>query len=232
MTETDPPAAASTFPVRPDSDVRPRTVHARRRGRLTVAQARGLEYFDDFNVADGANLTASFGRSAPVALEIGFGMGQALVDFASTRPDWNCIGVDVYRPGIGSLIHQCRSLGLTNVRIAEQEALTFVESLNDASLSLVMVFFPDPWPKKRHHKRRLINDEFTACISRKLIDDGELLIATDWAPYAEDIGVVLDRCPALRGAQSQRPDLRPVTRFEARGERLGHEVFDFAYRRG
>lgn len=236
----------------------PRT-YLRRRGRPTRAQARALTKlsthyrlephggrFDPFVV---------FGRSAPLGLEIGFGMGQALVEWAMERPDWNLLGIDVYQPGIGSLMLALERDGLTNVRVLEAEAERAVEAhLAPASLDEVRIFFPDPWPKKRHHKRRLLKPAFAALLGQRLRPGGVLWIATDWAEYAQSIVEILEAEPALvrerapriesggedlvddaaAGAAAQPEtggSARPPTRFESRGRRLGHAVWDLRYRR-
>ena len=204
-------------------------LHTRRRGRMTKGQARAIsERGDHFR------LTRFAECSAPIMLEVGFGMGQALVAFAASHPDWTCVGVDVYQPGIGSLILQCDDRALDNVRFVEDDVRRFVPGLPGESVRLIAVYFPDPWPKSRHHKRRLIQAPFVADAARVLEPGGRLLLATDWAPYADEMLAVLDAEGALvndfgRGRFASRPPERQDTRFETRGRLLGHEVWDLAY---
>jgi tRNA (guanine-N7-)-methyltransferase len=222
-------------------DLKQGRVYIRRQGRMTRAQSRALQtLFERFQVPVSAQVedwAARFGRNAPLVLEIGFGMGQALLATAQRHPDWNCIGVEVYRPGIGALLNAVADAQLTNVRIVEGDARDVLANmLTEGTLRRVMVFFPDPWPKSKHHKRRLINPEFAALVASRLAPDGELQIATDWEHYAESMRVVLDAEPGLEnlagdGLFARRNEERPTTRFEARGVRLGHQVWDLAYRR-
>jgi tRNA (guanine-N7-)-methyltransferase len=216
-------------------------VYIRRQGRMTHAQSRALQtLFDRFQVPVGAHAedwAARFGRKAPLVLEIGFGMGHALFATAQQHPEWNCIGVEVYRPGIGALLNAVADAGLANVRIIEGDAREVLANMTtEGTLRRVMVFFPDPWPKSKHHKRRLINPEFAALVANRLAPDGELQVATDWEHYAHSMRGVLDAEPGLEnlageGRFAPRNEERPTTRFEARGVRLGHQVWDLAYRR-
>ncbi|NBC22491.1 MAG: tRNA (guanosine(46)-N7)-methyltransferase TrmB [Gammaproteobacteria bacterium] len=183
---------------------------------------------------------AVFGRDAPLGLEIGFGMGHALLDWAVTAPDWNLLGVEVYQPGIGSALLGIERHGLANLRLVEAAAEDLLaHGLPSGSLAEVRIFFPDPWPKKRHHKRRLVQPSLAALVADRLEPGGLLWAATDWAEYAEWIVEVLDAEPQLERERAPRvddPDSldeagRPRTRFEARGLRLGHRVWDLRYRR-
>lgn len=206
---------------------------------MTKAQAAALrDHFARYQTTPDQRFdrAAAFARSAPLALEIGFGMGQGLLEFASRHPDFDCIGAEVYRPGIGSLVAALDREGLTNVRIFEGDARALVDSLAAASIARIMVYFPDPWPKKRHHKRRLIEPQFAQSLATILAADGRLLLATDWEDYAQEMLAVLDAQPMLEnvagaGAFSPRPDDRPLTRFESRGLALGHGVWDLIYRK-
>ena len=204
-------------------------VYVRRRGRLTSGQARALaEHGDRYRLADPLDCRP------PVLLEVGFGMGHALAEFAATHPEWTCIGVDVYQPGLGSLILQCEARSLDNVRFVEDDIRGVLSSWPAESVRLVAVYFPDPWPKARHHKRRLVQPPFAVELARVLEPGGRLLLATDWASYAEQMLEVLDAELALvnvagRGNFAPRPPERPVTRFESRGRALGHDVWDLAY---
>jgi tRNA (guanine-N7-)-methyltransferase len=216
-------------------------VYIRRKGRMTRAQARALAtLFDRYQLpmsASPVDWTAVFGRIAPLLLEIGFGMGHALIDAAQRHPDWNCVGVEVYRPGIGALLNAISAAQLTNIRIIEGDAREVLAGMiGPAQLHRLIVFFPDPWPKSKHHKRRLVNDEFATLAASRLAEDGRLLVATDWAHYAAAMLAVLDAEPGLdnvcgTGQFAPRAIERPMTRFEARGAGLGHAVWDLAYRR-
>ena len=205
-----------------------RRVYVRRRSRTTVAQARALEHLDQYLLAPNS-IEEAFGRSGPVLVEVGFGNGNALAEFASLNPDWNCIGVEVFRPGIGALINQCERQEIKNVRIVDGEGLTYLESIQDNSVDRIWVLFPDPWPKTRHHKRRLVTREFAVVAAQKLKDNGKLSIATDWAPYSENIEEVLGGVDSLNGGIVQRSSDRITTKYEARGIRLGHAVTEFEY---
>lgn len=206
---------------------------------MTAAQARALEVLSGrycLSPGQTADPAAAFGRMAPLAVEVGFGMGQALVAMARARPDWNCLGIDVYRPGIGALLNACADAELDNVRVAEGDARDLVRDLPEASVDLVCVFFPDPWPKKRHHKRRLVTAEFAALLGSRLSPGGVLQLATDWQPYAEAMLEILKAAPELSNRHpgpgfAPRCSARPVTRFEARGRALGLRVWDLEFER-
>ena len=181
------------------------------------------------------DLNAIFGREAKTVVEIGFGMGSSLLTTAKQQPEINFIGIEVHRAGIGSLVADLRDEGLSNVRIVPADAVSvFKKQLADNSLAGVQIFFPDPWHKKRHNKRRLIQPEFIQLIVRRLATGGILHCATDWQDYAEHIQAVLTAEPALTNTQadggySPRPETRPLTKFEQRGQRLGHGVRDLIY---
>lgn len=208
---------------------------------MTRAQARALAtLLDRYRVPISATVvdwTAQFGRDAPLLLEIGFGMGHALIDAAQRHPEWNCVGVEVYRPGIGALLNGLAAAQLTNVRIVEGDAREVLTSMIEPdALHRLLVFFPDPWPKSKHHKRRLVNADFAALAASRLAPDGQLLAATDWEQYAHAMLAVLDAERALEnlagaGRFAARSEERPITRFEARGTALGHPVWDLAYRK-
>ncbi len=235
MTEhsvTDQPGAAGA-PRQPRA-------YIRRRGRLTVGQARALDELAHYRLSAGSgrfDLVQCFGRQAPVGLEIGFGMGHALLDWAQARPDWNLLGVEIYQPGVGALLLGLERLGLANVRVIEAAAETVLaDQLGTESLDEVRIFFPDPWPKKRHHKRRLIQPAFAALVAARLRPGGRLWLATDWQPYAEWMQMVLDAEPLLEPdpepeSTDESAASRVETRFEARGLRLGHAIRDLRYRR-
>lgn len=176
-------------------------------------------------------IAETFGRQAPLALEIGFGNGNALVAMAQTHPRWNCIGVDVYRPGFGALLLACEREEIANVRIVDTDAATFLDLLPPASVHCVNVFFPDPWPKKRHRKRRLVDAAFAAAVANCLEPQGLLSLATDWPDYAEQMLHVLNAEPALHGGIGARASIRPVTPFEAKALAEGRNIMDMSYRR-
>lgn len=178
-----------------------------------------------------------FGREAPLNLEIGFGMGQSLAEMAANAPEQDFIGIEVHRPGVGSLLKLIAEQGLTNVRIYCTDANEVIDlCLPEAVLDRVMLFFPDPWHKKRHHKRRIVQRDFVQRIRHKLRVGGIFHLATDWQNYAEHMLEVMEDAEGMvnhvgTGAYAPRPEDRPVTKFEKRGERLGHGVWDLLYRR-
>lgn len=208
-----------------------------RQGRMTHAQNRALdELLPKYTLPEGTlDLTALFGRDARRSLEIGFGNGDTLAELARRHPDEDFLGVEVHRPGVGRLLNALQAGGLTNVRVACDDAVKLCsECLPDASLDAVLIYFPDPWPKKRHHKRRLLQPEFAALLARRLKPGGRLHFATDWEDYAAQALAVLAACPGLENTATgyaPRPAERPATRFEQRGLKLGHAVFDLVFRR-
>jgi tRNA (guanine-N7-)-methyltransferase len=211
----------------------------RRAGRTTAAQARALaEFWPLYGVekpADRLDLNAVFGRQAPRHCEIGFGDGAALSAAAALHPELDFLGIEVHEPGIGRLLLAVEDKGLTNVRIVRHDAVEVLDRwLPDACLDRVNIFFPDPWPKKRHHKRRLVQAPFLATLYRVMRPGAVLHMATDWEPYAEQMLDVTDAFPGFGnmagdGRYSARPEERPQTRFERRGLRLGHGVRDLLY---
>lgn len=213
--------------------------YLRRRGRMTRGQARALDRVGARLVVDPAtrDWPSVFGRKAPLGVEIGFGMGHALLDWADCRPDWNLVGIEVYQPGIGALLLGLDSQELTNVRVLECDARHALSAcFEPASIDEVRIFFPDPWPKKRHHKRRLVQPDFVRLVASRLRPGARLSLATDWQDYAESMLTVLDEEPRLlnaagSGSFADRPSARPLTRFEQRGRRLGHQVWDLVYER-
>lgn len=211
--------------------------YLRRRGRLTTAQARALEEMSARylvalpDTAIGAGFwRETFDRDGPLAVETCFGNGAAVVALAQSRSKWNCLGVDVYRPGFGALMLACERAGVGNVRIADTEVLSLLRRLEPGTAHRVSAYFPDPWPKKRHRKRRLVNGEFARGVSACLEVGGTLHLATDWEDYATQMIDVLDAEPRLEGGVAARPE-RPVTPFEAKGLAGGRRVVDLAYRR-
>ena len=212
-----------------------------RAGRITAAQQRALEelwpkYGLEF--APGTlDLTALFGRNAARTLEIGFGNGDNLQRLAVAQRGRDFLGVEVHRAGVGRLLLALENGALTNVRLLCHDAVEVLDrQLPPASLEEVLILFPDPWPKKRHHKRRLLQADFVELAATRLAPGGRLRIATDWQPYAEEMLATLNAAAtlqnlALAGGYVERPAEREPTRFERRGERLGHRVWDLAFRR-
>lgn len=213
----------------------------RREGRMTDGQKTALErLWPRYGLEISAqtyDLAKIFGRRAPVILEIGFGNGEHLLSRAQHEPQHDFIGVEVHRPGVGRVLHHAEKAGLNNLRAASHDAVELLQqSIADGALHEIVIYFPDPWHKTRHHKRRLIQPEFAALLARKVVRGGRLLLATDWAHYAEQMLEVLNAAAEFENAAADgrfvpRHVTRPKTRFEARGERLGHEVFDLEYRR-
>ncbi|MEU6078516.1 tRNA (guanosine(46)-N7)-methyltransferase TrmB [Micromonospora sp. NPDC047074] len=180
------------------------------------------------------DLTDLFGRGAPVVLEIGSGMGDTTAEMAAADPDRDYLAVEVHTPGIANLLDLVDRHGLRNVRVAQGDALDLVAGLPAGALDAVHVFFPDPWPKSRHHKRRIIQPAHVALLRSRLAAGGTLHCATDWAEYAESMRETLDADPELVNAHdgfAPRPAHRPVTKFERRALRAGRPIFDLLYRR-
>ena len=229
----------------PDDVVHPQKVRTfvMRGGRTGTGQARAIETLGPRFIvpyrAQPAAWPEIFGddwHGQPVVLEIGFGMGDATAQIAATLSDTAFIGCEVHEPGVGALLKQIGERQLHNVRILQHDAVEVLEHMIPAgSLSGVHIFFPDPWHKKRHHKRRLIQPPLVALLSSRLRAGGYLHCATDWAPYAEQMLQVLSAEPSLRNRSTladgyaERPDYRPVTKFERRGLRLGHGVWDLVF---
>lgn len=204
------------------------------RGRLTNAQRRGLQdALPAFMLAGGDNSTKGwFGREASLGVEIGFGMGDALCSWAKEVPDWNLLGIDIYSPGIGALANRLSTEGITNVRVAQGRAEEFVaDRLLSASVNEFRIFFPDPWPKKRHHKRRLIQPLFVAAMIDRLKVGGRIWFVTDWTPYAEWAAEVFIKAADLElsAGAGREESVRPETKFERRGLRLGHSITELVY---
>ena len=212
-----------------------------RAGRMTGGQQRGLdEGWPKFGLllADGLrDFDQVFGRQAPRTLEIGFGMGQSLLEMAKAAPEQDFIGIEVHRPGVGSLLNSLLTENVTNVRVYSCDALEVLKNcVADASLDRLMLFFPDPWHKSRHHKRRIVQPEFAQLVRSKLKVGGVFHLATDWEQYTEHMLEVLNVAPGFINLSEDqtsvpRPEERPVTKFERRGERLGHGVWDLKFER-
>ena len=220
---------------------RPIRSYVLRTGRMTLGQQRafdsgwerwGLEH--DGGVVDP---DALFSQTGPLVLEIGFGMGQSLASMAAAAPTSNFIGVEVHKPGVGRLLHSMDEQRLENIRVYCHDAVEILrDCIPDASLDTVQIFFPDPWHKKRHNKRRLIQAEFVQRLRPKLKSGGLLHLATDWEHYAEQMMEVMSAAQGFEncheaGEFAPRPEHRPLTKFELRGERLGHGVWDLMFSR-
>lgn len=209
----------------------------RRTGRTTVGQARALaEHGARFILPytpGPLDLSAVFGRDAPTVLEIGFGMGEATAQIAATRPDTNFLCCEVHDPGVGALVKRIQDQALANIRIVQHDAVEVLQHMiAPATLAGVHVFFPDPWHKKRHHKRRLIQPPLVALLASRLRAGGYVHCATDWQEYAQQMLEVLGAEPQLEntaGGFAPKPDYRPLTKFEHRGLKLGHGVWDVVF---
>jgi len=212
-----------------------------RQGRLTSGQKLALESqwpivgieFQDSQI----DLTETFGREAPTTLEIGFGNGDSLAQMAKNAPERNFFGIEVHRPGVGHLLHLVEEYELSNVRAMHHDAVEIINKMiPDDSLDCIQIYFPDPWHKTRHNKRRIIQPEFVALLATKLQQGGVLHLATDWEHYAHHMLKVMTAAPDYKnqapgGCYAERPDYRPLTKFENRGLKLGHGVWDLLFER-
>jgi tRNA (guanine-N7-)-methyltransferase len=218
-----------------------RTVRSfvRRQGRLTASQERALtELWPKYGLEpDGGllDLDVVFGRTAPRVLEIGFGMGDVLAEMALAHPGQDYLGIEVHRPGVGRLLARLAEQGSDNVRLFRHDAIDILnQRIPDASLDLVLLFFPDPWHKKRHHKRRIIQSDFIQLIRTKLKPGGVFHMATDWEDYAHWMMALMSEAEGFENLAgennySERPEYRPETKFERRGLRLGHGIWDLLF---
>lgn len=221
------------------SSPRPIRSYVLRQGRISHAQQRAYDsLLPRYGIpyqASALDLEQAFGRRAPTVLEIGFGMGESLADIAHARPELNFIGVEVHTPGVGSLLKQIEARALHNVRVIQHDAVEVLQHMIEQNtLAGVHIFFPDPWPKLRHHKRRLIQAEFTHLVSSRLAPGAYLHAATDWQAYAEHILATFSQETLLENTADEyapRPAHRPLTKFEQRGIKLGHGVWDIVFRR-
>ena len=210
-----------------------------RAGRMGPGQARALAELGPRLLlpyrAEVLDLDALFGRSGPKILEIGFGMGETTARIAAENPQIDYLGIEVHTPGVGALLKRIGELNLGNVRIVQHDALAVMQHmLKQASLDGAHIFFPDPWPKKRHHKRRLIQPAFVELLTSRLKPGGYVHLATDWEDYACQMLAVLSAARGLENTAegyAPRPPYRPLTKFEQRGLRLGHGVWDLLFRR-
>ena len=207
-----------------------RVSNAQRRAHNTLLPKYGIPFTENR-----LDLEKIFGRSAPKFLEIGFGMGETTATIAQAHPQNDYLAIEVHTPGVGSLLNQIEELGLTNLRIIQHDAVEVLQQmLPPACLDGVHIFFPDPWPKARHHKRRLIQPEFIALLCERLKPGAYIHAATDWEDYAGQILQVLGNEPQLANTATDyapRPEYRPLTKFEQRGLRLGHGVWDVVFRK-
>lgn len=201
----------------------------RREGKITPGQTRAIEaYWPTI----GCELSDGLfkGSDKPIVLEIGFGMGDSLLEMARQHPDKHFVGIEVYRPGVGSLLMKMEQAGVTNIRIFREDAIdVLMQCLPEHSLEAVLLFFPDPWHKKRHHKRRIVNATFINLVCQKLKPSGYFHVATDWENYAEVIEETLADFPQLKKQKPKHYLERPSTKYQKRGERLGHGVWDLVY---
>ena len=233
-TDTTAPAALAPF-------MRQIKTYVLRAGRMGSGQIRA---FDQYGArfllpyqSERLDVNAAFGRSAPLILEIGFGMGDATAHIAQVRPDDNFLCCEVHEPGVGALLKRCGENNINNIRIVQHDAVEVLDQmLGQDSLDGVHIFFPDPWHKSRHHKRRLIQSPFVQRLAQHILPGGYLHLATDWAPYAEQMMTVLSAEPLLvntagAGQFASQPGYRPLTKFENRGLKLGHGVWDLVFRR-
>lgn len=240
------PSPAVAPSAAPPGIAHPKTVRSfvRRAGRTTTGQAKALQTLGPRFVLPYAptplDADTAFGRRAPLIMEIGFGMGEATAHIAHLRPHDNFLCCEVHEPGVGALLKRIGEQNIANIRIVQHDAVeVLTHMLPEASLDGVHIFFPDPWHKKRHHKRRLIQPPFVSLLASRLKPGGYVHCATDWQPYAEQMLEVLSAEPRLANASTDaalggyapRPDYRPLTKFEQRGLRLGHGVWDLVFTR-
>ncbi len=234
-----PPETAPTGTGTPESVAHPRTIRSfvRRAGRTTIGQAKAFEtlgprFLQPYTGAP-LDVAQAFGREAPTTPEIGFGMGEATAHIAGLMPEKNFLCCEVHEPGVGALLKRIGEQGLQNIRIVQHDAVEVVDHMiAPASLAGIHIFFPDPWHKLRHHKRRLIQPPLVAKLAARLAPGGYLHCATDWEPYAQQMLQVLSAEPALRNTAdgfAPKPDYRPLTKFENRGLKLGHGVWDVVF---
>jgi len=215
--------------------------YVKREGRLTKGQARALEQYwptMGLSVEQGMlDFSTVFGNQNPVVLEIGFGMGKSLVAMAQAAPELNFIGIEVHRPGVGACLGDAGEADLSNLRVFEHDAVeVLAQCVADDSLHRVQLYFPDPWHKTRHHKRRIVQPEFVEKLRAKIAIGGEFHMATDWEPYAEHMLEVMQAShffvnTSTTNTYVERPEYRPITKFETRGQRLGHGVWDLIFKR-
>lgn len=213
-----------------------------RAGRMTTAQTKALEelapkYLVDVSSLERLDTAKIFNREAPLVVEIGFGMGKSFVQMAKQDPLRNYLGIEVHPPGVGACMMLIEEEQLTNVKVIKYDAFeVLTKCLGNESIDILQIFFPDPWPKARHHKRRLVNDDFLKLVTPLIKHGGQIRMATDWEEYAEQMLTCLSNAHDLEntaedGGYIPRPEWRPLTKFEQRGERLGHGVWDLVFKR-
>jgi tRNA (guanine-N7-)-methyltransferase len=203
-----------------------RITPAQQLARDTLWAKFGIEFQESI-----LDLDTSFAKAQPVVMEIGYGMGEATWQIAKSNPTVNYLGVEVHMPGVGKLMARLDEFALTNVKLIERDVLeVFHYMISDGSLDGIHLYFPDPWPKKRHNKRRIVNQRFIAEVAKKLKPGGFIHIATDWVPYAEWITEQFNETTLFNGGVIDRPDSRPLTRFEGQGITKDHRVTDFLFR--
>lgn len=213
--------------------------YVKREGRITKAQQSAIDRnWPNMGLTHQQGLCdfqAIFDNDNPAVLEIGFGMGASLVDMAKHAPELNFIGIEVHRPGVGACLQLAEENNITNLRVYEHDAVeVLADCIPDSSLHRVQLYFPDPWHKKRHHKRRLVQDEFVQKLRSKLVIGGHFHMATDWEHYAEHMLEVMNHAEGYKNTSEDnlyvpKPDYRPLTKFEQRGQRLGHGVWDLIF---
>ncbi len=234
-------APSGEFLIKPEFKPKPIRSFVIRAGRITLGQKNAFERWwpkYGLSLAEGSIApTQVFGRAAPLVLEIGFGMGDSLLTMLAQEPEKNFIGIEVHPPGVGRIINSAGQSSHNNLRVYMADAMDVLEDcIPDNSIDRLQLYFPDPWHKKKHHKRRLLQPEFVQKIRGKLKSDGVFHLATDWENYAEQMLDVMSAAPGFKNLQADggyapRPSYRPITKFEKRGERLGHGVWDLLFSR-
>jgi len=223
--------------IKPEFKSKPIRSFVLRGGRITDGQKAAFsQWWPHYGLSlfDGAvDYTNAFNANNPVVVEVGFGMGDSLLQMAEADPAHNFIGIEVHPPGVGRLINNAGKSGLSNLRVYMADAVdVLTDCIADSSIARFQLYFPDPWHKKKHHKRRIVQPEFVELIARKLTAGGILHMATDWQPYAEHMLEVLNSCEQIKNTAEDfavKPSFRPATKFEMRGERLGHGVWDLVF---
>lgn len=241
MSQAQTPAPDAAAPESSDGRLSHQSIRSfvLRQGRMSEAQERAIEtlmprYGVSYRAAP-LDYAATFGRNAPLVVEIGFGMGTATAEIAQAQPDTDYLGIEVHGPGVGNLLKLIDAGRIGNLRVIQHDAVEVLQDMiAPGSLAGLHIFFPDPWPKKRHHKRRLVRPELVALAASRLAPGGYLHCATDWEDYAVQMLEVLSAEPLLENSAetyAPRPDYRPLTKFENRGLKLGHGVWDLVFRR-